>query len=67
MMTKFPNTRIAATCSKKAGNGLTDPRRKKGKKVSWADVAFYFMPGAGSYNLVSNALAPHSKNAVSTT
>jgi hypothetical protein len=28
MMTKFPSTHIAAICSKKAGNGLTDPRRK---------------------------------------
>jgi hypothetical protein len=24
-VTKFPSTRIAATCSKKAGDGLTDP------------------------------------------
>jgi hypothetical protein len=29
MMTKFPSTRSAATCSKKAGNGLNDPRREK--------------------------------------
>jgi hypothetical protein len=28
-MTKLPSTRIAATCSKKAGNGLTDPHREK--------------------------------------
>jgi hypothetical protein len=28
-MNKFTSTRIAATCSKKAGNSLTDPRRKK--------------------------------------
>jgi hypothetical protein len=25
MVTKFPSTRTAATCSKKAGDGLTDP------------------------------------------
>jgi hypothetical protein len=31
MMTKLPSTRIAATCSKKAGNGLTDPHREKKK------------------------------------
>jgi hypothetical protein len=29
MMTKFPRIGIAATFSKKEGNGLTDPRRKK--------------------------------------
>jgi hypothetical protein len=29
MMTKFPSSRIAASCSKKAGNGLTDLRRRK--------------------------------------
>jgi hypothetical protein len=33
MMPKFPSTRIAATCRKKAGNGLTDPRWKKGHLI----------------------------------
>jgi hypothetical protein len=31
MMTKFPSIRIAATCSKKARNGLADPRIKSAK------------------------------------
>jgi hypothetical protein len=33
--------------------------------VSWTDVAFYFMPGAGHHLLVPVAQESHLKNAVS--
>jgi hypothetical protein len=39
MMIKFPSTCIAATSTKKAGNSLTDPRRKK-QQLEFDQVSF---------------------------